>query len=343
MEPRSTYSSEVKYNTPNSNLKFFKKISWGSIIAGFIVAIVIQLLLSILGLGIGVGSINPMEESHPFQGLGTGTLIWWIITMLISLFIGGWVAGRQSNLPEKTDRILHGILMWCIFTLFSVYFFTSAIGSIIGGVGSIVGKTLSVAGNGIAAVAPSIGNYIIDSTPVGNVSLKNIKNEAEQLLSQTGKKDLQPGNLENRTNKMKGQTKNTMDSVMQDPQQAKEEIGNLIDKLVGQGKDVTNDADKEALVNIIVNRSGKSRAEAEAQVNNWQATVQQAKASFEKTKQEAILQAKKTGEDIASAVSKIAIFGFIGLLLGAIVSAIGSIIVKPDYVAKVDAGSKIVI
>jgi ElaB/YqjD/DUF883 family membrane-anchored ribosome-binding protein len=200
-----------------------------------------------------------------------------------------------------------------------------------------------VAGNGIAAVAPSIGNYIIDSTPVGNVSLKNIKNEAEQLLSQTGKKDLQPGNLENRTNKMKGQTKNTMDSVMQDPQQAKEEIGNLIDKLVGQGKDVTNDADKEALVNIIVNRSGKSRAEAEAQVNNWQATVQQAKASFEKTKQEAILQAKKTGEDIASAVSKIAIFGFIGLLLGAIVSAIGSIIVKPDYVAKVDAGSKIVI
>jgi hypothetical protein len=112
MEPRSTYSSEVKYNTPNSNLKFFKKISWGSIIAGFIVAIVIQLLLSILGLGIGVGSINPMEESHPFQGLGTGTLIWWIITMLISLFIGGWVAGRQSNLPEKTDRIRHGILMW---------------------------------------------------------------------------------------------------------------------------------------------------------------------------------------------------------------------------------------
>lgn len=329
-------SRAVHYDTNDSRFKFFKKISWGAIIAGVIVAIMIQFLFTLLGLGIGIGTIDPMEESQPFQGLGTGTLIWWIITVLISLFAGAWVAGRQCNLPEKMDRVLHGVLMWCLFTILSVYFFTSAVGSILGGIGSVIGKTLSLAGQGIQAVAPQAANYIENNTAIGNIDLQNIKKEAEQILRQSGKKDLQPGNLGQTANQMQNQVQTTAGDIAQNPMQAGQEINALIGKLVGEGKDVFDDADKEALVNVIVARTDKSRAEAEAQVNNWIAAAQNAKEALQNTKQQVIQQAKETGQNVADAVSKIAIFSFVGLILGAIVSGVGSMIVTPSYVPEVN-------
>ncbi|RYY08132.1 MAG: hypothetical protein EOO36_24060, partial [Cytophagaceae bacterium] len=55
-----------------------KRISWGAIFAGTVLAIVLQLALSLLGLGIGLGTIDPLTEQNPMAGIGTGAAIWWI-------------------------------------------------------------------------------------------------------------------------------------------------------------------------------------------------------------------------------------------------------------------------
>lgn len=53
-----------------------KRISWAAIFGGALIALGIQLLLSLLGLGIGMGTIDPLQARSPMDGLGTGALIW---------------------------------------------------------------------------------------------------------------------------------------------------------------------------------------------------------------------------------------------------------------------------
>src|SRR5436189_1106352 len=82
-----------------------KRISWGAIIAGVVVALVVQMVFSLLGMGIGMGAIDPMD-TNPVQGLGIGALVWWVASMLISLFTGGYVAGRLAGMPRNEEGIL---------------------------------------------------------------------------------------------------------------------------------------------------------------------------------------------------------------------------------------------
>jgi len=113
MEHSKLYA-QPGYTTGLINLK---RISWSAIFAGVLVAIVVQMLLSLLGFGIGLGTIDAVEEKNPTAGLGIGSAIWYILSSLISLFAGSWVAGRLANAPRLFDGILHGVLTWCLVTL----------------------------------------------------------------------------------------------------------------------------------------------------------------------------------------------------------------------------------
>lgn len=118
------------YEDRPNRMDFMKRISWSAVFAGVLVAIVTQMLLTLLGLGIGLSTIDPVTERNPTAGLGTGSAIWYIISSLLALFLGGWVAGRLASAPRLFDGIIHGVLTWCLVTLLTVYFLTTAIGGI---------------------------------------------------------------------------------------------------------------------------------------------------------------------------------------------------------------------
>lgn len=118
-----------------------KRIAWASIFAGFLVALGIQLLLSLLGIGIGMGAINPLRDHNPMAGLGTGALLWWGITFLLSLFAGSWVSGRLSRTENRFETAIHGILTWVIFVLVNVYILSSAAGSVLNARSDVAGRT----------------------------------------------------------------------------------------------------------------------------------------------------------------------------------------------------------
>ncbi|WP_373516267.1 hypothetical protein [Pricia sp.] len=87
------------------------RISWGAILAGTLSTLSLMFLLNILGLGIGLTTIDPLTEPDPFEGLGTGTAIWWVLTNVAALFSGGLVAARMSGYPSIIDGALHGFLV----------------------------------------------------------------------------------------------------------------------------------------------------------------------------------------------------------------------------------------
>jgi hypothetical protein len=95
----------------------FKRISWGAIFAGTFVAVIVQITLSLLGLAIGLGVINPGQGENLTESLGTGAAIWWIVSTLIALFIGGWVAAHFAGVVRHLDGALHGLVTWSLAML----------------------------------------------------------------------------------------------------------------------------------------------------------------------------------------------------------------------------------
>ncbi|RZK76526.1 MAG: hypothetical protein EOO85_11140 [Pedobacter sp.] len=316
-----------------SAIGFINRLSWSAIIAGVLIAIAVQLLLSFLGIGIGMGSIDPIEESKPFSGLGTGALIWWIVSMLVSLFTGGWVAGWFSNHVQKADLILHGLLTWCLLTFLNMYLITSSVGKIVGGVGSVITKGVSLAGKGISAAAPEAGGLIKNQLGIDQNTFGKLKEEAQLLLKQTGKKELQPGALKEQATQATGEGKVTGKEILENPQQAQQKLDSLFSKLFSAGDSTFSEVDQDALVNIVQNRTGKSKTESEQIVQNWVSTLNTAKEKVKEVKVEAEQKAREVGDDVASALSKFAIFSFIGMILGAVSAAFGAITASKKRVA----------
>ncbi len=318
-----TYDTSRNYSTPSIG-DAFKRISWGAVFAGVLIAVVVQIALSLLGLGIGLSTIDPKTDAHPTSGLGIGSAIWYMLSSLIALFAGGWIAGRLSPTKRVFDGIIHGLLAWSLVTLVTLYFLSTTLGSILGGVGKLVGGTLDVvgaaAGSGIAAAAPAVKDAIQEQ----GIDLSDLKNEAETLLRQTGKPKLQPNALSNQVDAAKNKVSASTSDAAENPQQAKNEADGLINSLLKQGKGVVSEVDKEAAVNVIVARTGKSREEAGQIVDNWIQTSKQAAAKLEETKKELQAKAIEVADQAAKAASTAAIWAFVSLFVGAVIAGFGA-------------------
>lgn len=307
--------SDIIITTPAQAIK---RVSWGAIFAGVILAMGLQLLLSLLGTGIGMSTIDPLQRETPTDGtLGMSAGVWWAISSLIALYAGGWVAAHLAGIPRKLDGVLHGLMTWGLSTLIIFYLLGTAIGSIIGGAFSVAGGVASTATQGIAAVAPSVAKAASDQLSQSDMSWNDIKTHAQKLLSQTGKPALQPEAI-----------KQEAQDTAKMPAATAAEFDSLLDKFIRQGKGVASEVDRDAVINVLVAR-GMSQDEAAKTVANWQQTYEQGKAQAEKFKAEAEQKARVVADQAAGAVSKGALWGFIALLLGAIAAAIGGAIGRP--------------
>ena len=321
--------STTPYQDRPGRMDFINRISWSAVFAGVLVAIVTQMLLTLLGLGIGLGTIDAVEEQNPTAGLGIGSAIGYIVSSLLSLFVGGWVVGRLASAPRLFDGVIHGVLTWCLVTLLTIYFLTTTLGSLIGGVGRLVGSIARTAGSAAASAGPGLGNLVQDQLKANGIDMNeldlgDLKNEVNTTLRQTGDPALNPNALERKGDRAANQAGNTAGRAASNPQGADDLVSGLFSKLFKQGQATINQVDREDAVNVVMKRTGKSRAESEQTVDNWISTYQQAVGKFERTKKEAAIKTRHAADEAASAASKGAIFGFLGLLIGVVASGYGA-------------------
>jgi hypothetical protein len=77
------------------------QVAWGAIFAGVALGLITQLLLNMLGLGIGLATLDPGTSDNPSAGgLSIGAGIWWVLSGIIASFVGGWAAGRLAGKPR---------------------------------------------------------------------------------------------------------------------------------------------------------------------------------------------------------------------------------------------------
>ncbi len=157
------------------------KVSWGGIFGGVLVAVGLLILLTALGVAIGISAADPGETEASTLGMGAG--IWAAVSLLIALFVGGMVSTRIGAITDRTTGFFEGALVWVVSILMMVYFVSS-------GVSMLAGSAFRMVGGATQAVASAVqgsGANVDVSGSVDQITqrLKDPKT-AQQIASATG-------------------------------------------------------------------------------------------------------------------------------------------------------------
>ena len=291
-----------EYDTATTVPALLKRISWGAIFAGAVVALGIMVLMGLLGLAFGIGSINPGEEQNPMAGLGTGTIIWWIITSLVALFVGGRVAAQLAGFPSRTTAMLHGLTVWALATFVTVWLASAAFSAVAGTAVSVV----STAARGVGA---AVGAAASASPDVNEGQLaEQARRQAADLARQAGLDASDAGAAQQ-------VLENTARDVVTSPGDIGADVNAMIDALFrGEGA-VVSPTERDRLVEALANEAGIPPAEAERTVDAWVAQAQGVGGD--------IGTAVETGLDDATDALAAAAWGAFFTSLAALIAAIG--------------------
>jgi hypothetical protein len=295
-----------------------RRVSWGAILAGVVVAIVIQLALNMLGLSIGANTINPVSERDPIgPAFDNGAIIWIAGSLLLSLFAGGWVAGRLAGNPDETDGMLHGIVTWGIVTLLTIMFITSTVGGIIGGISNVISRGANLAGQAVTSLVPQAA----EALDLQNVTLESVTQEVRTLLSQTDDPALQPEAIEGQAEEAGQIAQNTVDNIAQTPTLAQLQLQTAVRQFLSL--DAIEETDRQDLVNVLVERTNLTEEEARQTIDRWEQAYMQVRADAEETLRQA-------GQTVADGIAVAAGILFGAMALGAFAAGAGGYVGAPQ-------------
>jgi hypothetical protein len=93
------------------------RVSWSAILAGTVIALSCFFALTLFFSALG---ITMTDAGVRDRAVGYGALIAAIVTVIVSLFIGGWVAAQMTVGENRQEAILYGILTWGAVSLVSL-------------------------------------------------------------------------------------------------------------------------------------------------------------------------------------------------------------------------------
>jgi hypothetical protein len=137
------YDADMGRSYPAATSTVVRRVSWGAVFAGALVAMVATLILNLLGLAIGAAAVDP-GEAGGLGALGIGATIWLILTTIIAMFGGGWVAGHLAGVRAPLDSSLHGLVAFSVATLVTFFVLTATTGAALTGASAAIAGILNM-------------------------------------------------------------------------------------------------------------------------------------------------------------------------------------------------------
>jgi hypothetical protein len=93
------------------------RVSWGAIFGGAFIALAVYLVLALFFAGVGLS----LTEA----GVRAGTATWVavianVLSLIIALFVGGWVTSQLTVGETRQEAWIHGILTWAMVTAIAI-------------------------------------------------------------------------------------------------------------------------------------------------------------------------------------------------------------------------------
>lgn len=266
--------------------------AWGAVFAGAVAGLGTHILLMMLLTAVGMGAVQPATNDNPVATFGVGTAIAWTISALVSLFVGGWVAGRCAARVHSVSGAMHGFLVWCLGTISALLLITSGAGALIGGASRVVSEGVSAMGKPLAGAADLAKQAVTQNTE----ALGSMVDE----VAQNPKLANNPGGVA----------------------AARREIGQAVRQLFRDGGNLRDPEARRATVQALTH-AGISEPDANKMVDGWISSMQQLRAQLEQTKEAAAAKAREVADAASKAIAMGALWSFIGFVLGAIAASLG--------------------
>ena len=259
------------------------RISWGAVLAGVVVALVTQILLNLLGIGIGAATLDPTVGDNPSaMSFSIGAGIWFALSTILSALAGGYAAGRLAGIPRESTAGWHGLTAWALTTLVIFYLLGSTVGGLLGG--AYRGMT-----NALGNVSSAIGSTAETVTQIAVTRIADPFSSIEESI-----RSAVPGN--DPATLRDAAIIAVRAVVTGDPQQAAEA--------------------RERAAQVIARAQNISVEDARTQVQQYS---QQYRQAADHAKQ----QVTQAADAAAKTVSRAALFGAISLLLGGLAGWFG--------------------
>jgi hypothetical protein len=200
------------------------RVSWGGIFGGVLVAVGFLLLMTALGLAVGISAAQPGETEA--SALGTGAGIWAGVSLLIALFIGGMVSTRIGAIFDGTTGFFEGALVWVVSVLLMLYFASSGIGMLAGGAFKMIG--------GAAQAVSSVMQPSGDMSGSVDQIVQRLKDPqtAQQIASATG---MEASEVQASLGETAQRVENNRNNPTQAAAEAKQGVAQLMEKAKASG------------------------------------------------------------------------------------------------------------
>lgn len=317
-------------------------ISWGSVIGGVMTVLAISILLSLLSTSIGLYMIKP-QAKHPTSGVGTTVGIGTALALIISMIAGGMVAGRLAG----ADGMIHGFLVWATTLIIAVILGSMMAANaarmtanLFGSISSMTGHLLSgmgsAVGSGASALSDKAKEMFGDIDFTAQLKGEDFPEDIRKALAKSDIKELQPEFLQNQLGSMKSELTRTVKKIASHPHNATEIINNFVQSQKERVGRITQNIDRDDLVQAIANNTDMSQMEADKaidqyldaynrvkqeaqdQIDNLERSLKKAEHEWNEMKQEALEAADKATNAAATST----LISFFALLAAAVLCAI---------------------
>jgi DNA-binding NarL/FixJ family response regulator len=300
-------------------------VSWGAIFAGLVIAIAVQFLLGLLGLGLGLTILDPSDPMGGISGWGIATGIYIVVVQIVSLFVGGYVAARLA--PAHTDQtsMFHGLSIWALATIIMVWLGGNTVGLAVSGLTSAVSAVGSGTAQAVEAVIP-------EDISMPDISYQALPEEIKQKLRQSG---ITPENFQQELRSAFNQVvsrqerqqlvqrlRQTIAGILQNPTRAPEEIEQAIDDVFSQGG-ILSEEDLTQLKNTLQRQLNLTEQETQKIINQIEQAIDEARTAVKEGVETARQQAVDAAEAASDAIASIALWLFVANLLALIAAVAG--------------------
>lgn len=273
---------ETSTVTPAEDMRTvaLNQVSWGAVFAGATAALIAQVILNMLGIGIGLSTVDPAGSGTPAaSSLGIGAGLWFVVSGVLAAAAGGYLAGRLSGKPSTSTAGYHGLIAWAVSTLVVLYMLSSAASGLIGG-------ALGTASSAIGGVGNAVGGSVQTAAQAAAPSLTKVTDPFAGI-----------------EDKVRGNTGS-------DPAALKDAA------VTAMRAAVSGDGAQQAEAN---EKAAQALAKAQnISVDQAKSQVQQYTQQFKETAARAKEQALQAADATARRVSQGALFGALALIFGAL-------------------------
>jgi hypothetical protein len=118
------------------------RVRWGPILAGLLTTITTLVVLTVLGLAIGLSAFEPGETAG--DTIGRAAAFWGALSALIAFLLGGWVAARTSSVGDAMSGAMNGALVGAAAIALVIWMIGAGLGNLLGVVGTNMAEIIAI-------------------------------------------------------------------------------------------------------------------------------------------------------------------------------------------------------